>query len=1281
MALSLRSKHKPLFSGRNFFESDDVQEPPRKKQKTSHDHIPNSINLSANNSDSTEPRHTDTTTTQFNSNHNRISLFDFHSSPNSSSNSVIRESNDDDFKGPSMDHINTHSASETQPRDQHPSASPLLDEDTPQIQETNASHASPNLSTNSKKTAPLSTLSPIIEENEALTQQSYLSDVSGLNDSHHTTPMDDAVSTVSSSINEIAEDLEMHQLQTEAQQSHSVYTDPHTPCHEQRSPAPSIQTTRSADAPFSPNRSSHRTPFQSCSETNSNHFNMSYFNNNNNTSSPYFARTRPQPVTTSRSGTENFHVNNVLHPSLSPCSSRASLVSHQTNSLRTPSTPLSFGRSPSAPDLCRNHNTSNVEQSAREVRLENVQRALSALNSDLTTPITITGLETIASNDNDLDDTLSDHASDNDIMDEMENRPVTMPALSVDASPHHVALDRPMFSNHRNIASRSVTGSPSRSRSNVRGSAQSNRSNVRDPGDRRQCVLSMIEYRNRKEIGVAVIDLTAPKIDLYQFTDKAAYGDTMALITALHPKQILYPSTMSKSKSGLIGALNANHQLLLMCNLRPLARRYYNDCEGIRYLKDICSIDSLKRLNIEDNTMWLALSAVGAAISWLNHCGPSFAKHTVTLSYKSIDGYMKLDFETIKNLELVQNLKNPKSKKGTLLHALDFCATKMGRRLLRSSLYQPLSNQSAIHNRQDVVDIVLTNETFYYDLGAILKQFYDLDTINNALSRTPQRQSALNNHFNPQTATQFIVCVVRLQHNLKLLPNLVELLKVFCGDSVLLNKWKDQFEDIEYATILRDIEQTIEAQHNYNPSASIHKQQDAIIQTIKTGICGELDAAKKLYFDIESTLNAQFESYKGYRDSNIPGMRLHYTASRGHHIVVPTAQKYRLCAANGGNLFIERNMKKKNIYCTTSALKTLNQSLTTTYRDVMRHSQRVLNGLLFGLQRHITSLHILSEYIAKLDMLTSFVTYCYRVSSHCCKPQFVSHDSGPITFQNSKHPVLEQISAHQMVANDLSIYQSRNLHIITGPNGAGKSTYIKQCALLIIMAHIGCHIPAQFASLKLVDQIFSRLSNGDNLQLNQSSFFNECKDINYILSNCTSNSFVIVDELGRSTSSMDAFSFAWAVCEELKVKQSYSLFVTHFDLNKLKMYPNVCFARFRMKTENNVIQYSYKLYYDDDDNDTANEEQKDYGIVMAEMTAFPPSVIQDAKQTIEKIKSLHVCGGSGARDLPTSQLEQSLIMREHTEVIRANHQLTRQQIMEVIVQLRESIRQATISSI
>ena len=244
------------------------------------------------------------------------------------------------------------------------------------------------------------------------------------------------------------------------------------------------------------------------------------------------------------------------------------------------------------------------------------------------------------------------------------------------------------------------------------------------------------------------------------------------------------------------------------------------------------------------------MSSCNAALKWVSANGPRFAAQTVALEHKTMAGYLRIDFETIKQLELVGNLSNPRSKRGTLLQALDHCKTKMGQRMLRSTLYQPLSDRNAIRDRQAVVEILRNDENFSNYLEAALCSLNDQDSINNALSRRMRTEVDVTN-LSADGASKFLLSVLALQSNLKVLPALVEKLGAAKRNSNLLNRHHDQLSDHEYSTLRLAISRTIDEEHEYSPKMAMRSKRNALITTVKTGISGELDTAKTLYYSIQ----------------------------------------------------------------------------------------------------------------------------------------------------------------------------------------------------------------------------------------------------------------------------------------------------------------------------------------------------------------------------------------------------------------------------------------------
>ncbi|KAG0569176.1 hypothetical protein KC19_6G071200 [Ceratodon purpureus] len=228
------------------------------------------------------------------------------------------------------------------------------------------------------------------------------------------------------------------------------------------------------------------------------------------------------------------------------------------------------------------------------------------------------------------------------------------------------------------------------------------------------------------------------------------------------------------------------------------------------------------------------------------------------------------------------------------------------------------------------------------------------------------------------------------------------------------------------------------------------------------------------------------------------------------------------------------------------------------------------------------------------------------------RPEFT--ETGPIAIEKGRHPVLEGTIAEEFVANNAFISEASNTMIVTGPNMSGKSTYLRQVVLITIMAHIGCYVPARFASFRIVDHIFTRIGTSDNIELNSSTFMTEMRETAYLLNNLTSRSLVVVDELGRATSTGDGFAIAWSCCEYMLSFKAYVLFATHMQrLTELSsVYPNVRICYFDVSILNNRLDFKFLLR-------EGFTNVAHYGIRLAEVAGIPASVVNHARIIAAKI--------------------------------------------------------------
>uniref|UniRef100_A0A8C1FWP5 MutS homolog 4 n=1 Tax=Cyprinus carpio TaxID=7962 RepID=A0A8C1FWP5_CYPCA len=314
----------------------------------------------------------------------------------------------------------------------------------------------------------------------------------------------------------------------------------------------------------------------------------------------------------------------------------------------------------------------------------------------------------------------------------------------------------------------------------------------------------------------------------------------------------------------------------------------------------------------------------------------------------------------------------------------------------------------------------------------------------------------------------------------------------------------------------------------------------------------------------------------------------------------------------GGKL-PEEFIKKNNYGFTTVDLMKMNDHSEEALKDIFHMSYVVVSRLLSDVCEHIHCLYKLSDAVSMLDMLLSLAHAC-TVSDYV-RPEFTD----TLAIKQGRHPILERISGQQQISNDIYISEGSNFVIITGPNMSGKSTYLKQVALCQIMAQIGSFLPAEYASVRIADQIFTRIGVDDDFETNSSTFMVEMKEVSYIIHNTSAKSLIIIDELGRGTSPEEGIGICHSVCEFLINLKAFTLFATHFlELCQLQtLYPNVENQHMQVqhvRTEDgrDRVVYTYQL-------SRGQSDERNYGIRAAEMTNFPSDITEEAKTVAAKI--------------------------------------------------------------
>ncbi|OAC99555.1 hypothetical protein MUCCIDRAFT_42353 [Mucor lusitanicus CBS 277.49] len=669
------------------------------------------------------------------------------------------------------------------------------------------------------------------------------------------------------------------------------------------------------------------------------------------------------------------------------------------------------------------------------------------------------------------------------------------------------------------------------------------------------------------EVGICVFDINSCEIELSQMADSQSFSRTLQSVNLNEPQKILMPPYAETS--ALSGSSRASKLSVLLQQHYPhipiitLPRKCFNDEKGKQYIVDFCMQEDVAGLLFGVSTKYFCLAAFAGAFQHVFETeGCSFANHSMKFTYKGAEGNISIDTITAKNLELVHNTAHTHSKQNTLLGILDYTLTPMGKRLLRTNILQPPCSLEITNDRLDTIEELCQNEECIYNIQSSLRQLVDIDSI----------ISFIINH------------VVHLKQVIKSIKAIAQSLPEHVKNP--LSRYRQvqpsckllhTIYNVSLASFTYELEVAIN--NIINEDIGIEKSSLGIrnqkCYAVKSGVNGLLDVARQTY---KETTEDIYELITNYGEAYKLKIKLEYTASRGYSISMPINQ-----LTNGAqlpNVFINVIQKKKTIQFTTLELLQKNNRLNESMTEVFLMSEKTVTQLLEIFRNHINALYKASEAIALLDFLTSLATYNLN-STNLVRPEF----SNTLAIKSGRHPILECILLVPVVPNDTFTSLSSSFQFVTGPNMSGKSTYLKQVALLVIMAQIGSFVPADYASFRLCDQMLSRLANENTFSdIGTSSFMSEMREIAYLLQHVTNDSIVLVDELGRGTSPEDALGISGAVCEDLARTRAFCFFATHLhELTcTMDIYPNVVNLQFKVNvTKTNerdcTVDFQYKI--------------------------------------------------------------------------------------------------------
>ena len=667
--------------------------------------------------------------------------------------------------------------------------------------------------------------------------------------------------------------------------------------------------------------------------------------------------------------------------------------------------------------------------------------------------------------------------------------------------------------------------------------------------------------------GVSTVDVTTGD---YYVTQVEELRQAMDEIIKFAPSELIYNATLELSGIDLADLKNR-----LNIALTPLADWYFDEeiCE--KELKQHFKVGTLDGLGLKD--FEIGTIAAGSVLRYLYETQKSSLSHITRLLTYVPGKYMVIDSSTRRNLELTETLRE-KQKRGSLLWVLDKTKTAMGARMLRSFVEQPLIKKQDIEERLDAIEELNQHVITREEMREYLDAIYDLERL---MGRVSYKSA------NPRD-------LIALMNSLQMLPHIRTL-----AEELQATEWKQIYEDIDP---LQDIEALIEDAIDPEPPLTI--KEGGII---KTGYNEEVDRLRLAKTEGKNWL-ATLEAEERER-TGIKNLKIKFNRVFGYYLEVTNSYK---------DLVPQEWIRKQTLAnaerYTTPELKKMEEDILGAEDKLFLLEYDLFTEIRDKIAAEVLRIQQTAKAVAKADAYVSLALVAER--NRYVRPAI--NENGVINIKNGRHPVVEQMIPNDMfVENDTYLDNENNrISIITGPNMAGKSTYMRQTALIVLMAQVGSFVPAESAEIGIVDRIFTRVGASDDLASGQSTFMVEMTEVANILRNATRNSLLILDEIGRGTSTYDGLSIAWAVVEHIadaKKLGAKTLFATHYHElteleGRLNSVNNYCIA---VKEQGEDIIFLRKIIKGGAD--------KSYGIQVAKLAGVPEDVLRRAYEIADQL--------------------------------------------------------------
>ena len=673
-------------------------------------------------------------------------------------------------------------------------------------------------------------------------------------------------------------------------------------------------------------------------------------------------------------------------------------------------------------------------------------------------------------------------------------------------------------------------------------------------------LMCIVESNGR--YGVSVSDISTGEFKVTSFN--AIKATLLDEITKVNPKEILVDNNISEE---LLTEINSVSQALI--TKRDLKKNICTDEELVNQFSEVCIV----------NLNELSKQVSKALLKYIYDTQKMTLTNINLLEYYDIVNYMTIDGNSRRNLELTESLKE-KSKRGSLIWVLDKTSTSMGGRAIRKWIEEPLIIKSEIEKRLDGVEELFTNNYFNEDLRILLKEIYDIERIVGKIS---------NKNVNAKD-------LISLKKSIEKLPAIKEHLSK--SKSSILSEW---FNDLDE---LLDIKELLSKSIMDDPSISLKEGN-----IIKDGYNDEVDSLRTAKFHGKEWIAALENREREF--TGIKSLKVGYNKVFGYYIEI---SKANYSSIPEGRYIRKQTLANAERFI-TQELKEMEEKILGAEEKLISIEYNLFVEIRELIEKEIPRLKQSARIIGNLDALSTLALIA--LENDYIKPSI--NEEGLIEISEGRHPVVEKvISNGEFVSNDSLLNTENNrLLLITGPNMAGKSTYMRQVALITLMAQIGSFVPAKSANISICDKIFTRIGASDDLAGGKSTFMVEMWEVSNILKNATSKSLVLLDEVGRGTSTYDGLSIAWSVIEYISKNNNLkckTLFATHYhELTKLE--GNI----------EGVKNYSVAVSEVDDNiiflrKIIEGGADQSYGIEVAKLAGLPSEVINRAKEILASLE-------------------------------------------------------------